>query len=403
MRASRNPSKTTFYLLAICLLAPTWAGCHSSRRGQRETALLRAEILDLEDQYYALKARCEQAESQLGNLPGVILDSSPTDSFGSEIFDGQIDVGTSAPLNPPCENCPPSDVIYEDPVVHEPPLTNRFLRAKPQSNRLARSRWFQNRRPLFGRNFNRFGGSGASNQSESAYQDIEVVIPDAHTTYDSGDMALNSIEVNSPQLDPAVAEVFVNPSVTHGENVDGTPGDEGIVVLVQPRSNQGQVIMAPGELTVSLIDPSVAGAKQRIGLWKFTPDEVKLFESGDESVEQGYLLHLPWDNNAPQSSQLMLFVRYRAPDGRKLETSKSLTIQPPAAGHPADESLISGWTKRDPKWNRGLDDTDTNIADRSIKENGSFENRTLGSGNGRGVPAIPASTTINRPQWRPTR
>jgi len=35
------------------------AGCRVNPRAEREIALLRAEILDLEDQYYSLKSRCE--------------------------------------------------------------------------------------------------------------------------------------------------------------------------------------------------------------------------------------------------------------------------------------------------------------------------------------------------------
>ena len=52
-----------------------------------------------------------------------------------------------------------------------------------------------------------------------------------------------------------VASISINPSATRGEDLDGIPGDEGVVLLVQPRSDSGNVIQTTGDLTVSIIDP----------------------------------------------------------------------------------------------------------------------------------------------------
>ena len=55
-------------LLLLGLFCIAAAGCNADPRCRRETALLRAEIIDLEDQYYALKSRHEAAESELSTF-----------------------------------------------------------------------------------------------------------------------------------------------------------------------------------------------------------------------------------------------------------------------------------------------------------------------------------------------
>ena len=65
-------------LLIVGVLLST--GCRMNPRAEREIALLRAEILDLEDQYYSLKSRCEAN----GFLPG-----SGTQFRGMNVVDGE--------------------------------------------------------------------------------------------------------------------------------------------------------------------------------------------------------------------------------------------------------------------------------------------------------------------------
>ena len=86
MRANQIYQKIASYAFIGLILIPCW-GCSSGRHSQREMALLRAEILDLEDQYYALKARCEGAESQLRAINGTGVGPAQDIIYEDQNFD----------------------------------------------------------------------------------------------------------------------------------------------------------------------------------------------------------------------------------------------------------------------------------------------------------------------------
>ena len=52
-------------IIGLCLVA---VGCNADPRSRRETALLRAEILDLEDKYYLIKSERDAAVAQLNTF-----------------------------------------------------------------------------------------------------------------------------------------------------------------------------------------------------------------------------------------------------------------------------------------------------------------------------------------------
>ena len=441
-------SSPLLVLLVGCILL---SGCRSSMRNNRETALLRAEILDLEDQYYALKARCESAERALNDqgysVPiigsdEVIVDEGFVDDVpyyeGEVIYDDQYD----------------NELIIDDPVINGTPETNEYMHTRgfrklfessPTSTTERRvlfprlASWFgfadrsappsNRRQPLSG--WNRFSSSGYTGdglvQRAPSNRGMDNSIPDlvieepefnqdvvinaplesrSREPFDAtpllGDEdgysqpAIEGPEIKVPftpgSLDSPV-DVVINTRITRGENIDGLPGDEGLVLLLQPKSKSGNVILDHGKLSVSLIDAKAAQGSQRIGLWKFTSNELALFTADDDPSakgEQGYLLHLPWDRTRPQSEQVELFVRYETSTGQTLETRNSITISPPGQNYSADSPLVAGWTKRDSSWQREdsasgqANHTTTPVRDRSA------------------VPAIPASTS-SRPRWRPNR
>jgi hypothetical protein len=215
------------------------------------------------------------------------------------------------------------------------------------------------------------------------------------------------VSVNGPVTGYPVTQIDISSNSTHGEDVDGQPGHEGVVVLIQPKDRNGVLVKETGEVTVSLIDPSADGQGQRIGLWKFTPQELQLFEVKNEHSDQGYLLHLPWDGHVPNSRELLLYVRYWTSDGRRLETSTRLSIVPPANGYSPESPLIEGWTRRDPRWDKGTKSPAIPGQASQLANDPRIPDLKNAMGNpgdsGRGVKAIPASSSIKRPAWRPSR
>ena len=177
-------------------------------------------------------------------------------------------------------------------------------------------------------------------------EDPEAILPIEDPSFDTDDFGV-SFDV-SDEINPTVTEVVIDPLASHAENVDRLPGDDGLVLLVQPRSSNGDVIPAAGEMTVSIIDPKQYGHRQRIGLWKFTPDETSLFIADGRSGDQGIVLRLPWEKSTPKNNRLRAFVRFITEDGRRLETSTDFEINPPTVEYSADAPLVEQWVHGSP-------------------------------------------------------
>ncbi|MBN1912535.1 MAG: hypothetical protein JW818_22635 [Pirellulales bacterium] len=112
-----------------------------------------------------------------------------------------------------------------------------------------------------------------------------------------------------------------------------TPG-EGLTMVVQPRDASGRLIAVEGPVSAVLIDPSVTGPAARVARWDFPAEEVArgLRRSGPSP---GFLLSMPWPEGPPQSTDLHLHIRYTTPDGRRLETDRSIRLRHPEPSDPA--------------------------------------------------------------------
>lgn len=354
-----------FLVVLMCLIM---AGCRSHPRKSRETALLRAEILDLEDKYYLLKSKYEGVINQLDG--GEIINSSYMD--GQMIYeDGVIYEGLEIETAP-AESTQPTPAPGDSSSRLRNPDGNRTIVAEPSSPpKSLRSR----------------------NQSQ-----LELHPPQLDR---SQDINVSFPRIINPNVD--ITAVTIEPHSTHGQDVDGVAGDEGINVFVQLETGDGKIEYQAGELTVSLIDPAEPPARQRIGLWKFVPEETKLFFAQDDQGRRGILLHLPWDQSTPAHEQLTLHVRFVTPDGRVLKTSDQLRIQPPGPDYDPNESRVVQWTRHDPRWipepvghsdEPGQNHRTGQLAN-PVSSGGSDARRT--------VPASPAKSGIQRPSWRPIR
>lgn len=102
------------FFVLLCCLGPLAAGCNSDPRCRRETALLRAEILDLEDKYYLMK---EQRDQALAVAEGEVVTQVVSQESGTDvIYDGFID----------------GAIIYDEPVQEQ----SRIIDQPDQGNDL---------------------------------------------------------------------------------------------------------------------------------------------------------------------------------------------------------------------------------------------------------------------------
>ena len=121
------------------------------------------------------------------------------------------------------------------------------------------------------------------------------------------------------------ASIAINRTLTGGVDSDDHSGDQGLLVVVQPRDARRQAIDAPADISIVAIDPSVQGEAARVARWDFTAAEVaSLFRRNGDSRE----IHLTtvWSADPPKHNKLHLFVRYITADGRKLEADLPIKI-----------------------------------------------------------------------------
>lgn len=124
-----------------------------------------------------------------------------------------------------------------------------------------------------------------------------------------------------------VESLVLNPLLTGGLDTDGHAGDEGVLVVVEPRDARGEPVKAGGEVSLMVVDPEKTGPEARIARWDFDSDEA-LALWRKSLLGNGMHFELAWPGNPPESDRLHLYVRLITPDGRKLITDKEINVDP---------------------------------------------------------------------------
>lgn len=84
-----------------------------------------------------------------------------------------------------------------------------------------------------------------------------------------------------------------------GADYDGKPGDDGITIYLRPLDADGDVVKAPGRITVQLSDPTNAAAPRVIGAYVFDkPNELRKLWFGRFGTNH-YRLQCPFPAGAP--------------------------------------------------------------------------------------------------------
>jgi hypothetical protein len=112
---------------------------------------------------------------------------------------------------------------------------------------------------------------------------------------------------------------------TGGLDDDRQPGDEGLLVVIEPRDINDDVIKAPGSAEVVAMEVSPTGLKSPIGTWVIPQDQVRRgWRSG--LISTGYFLTLAWQT-PPQTENVRLVVRFTTPDGRTFEADRDIRVR----------------------------------------------------------------------------
>jgi hypothetical protein len=320
-------------LLAILsLLTLLSLGCGAtSPRVRREIALLRGEIVDLENQYYTLKS---MYRDETGREPDF-------SSYG--MTEGKSRNWRNGPGA--TRHCLECGQVHDPQMDYDHPL---------RLNGSARSENFE---PVPA------DGSRLLQPGESEFEQLddpvieigpeEVPLPSdgqsrgfrqpaeqvSSGERNNGKQALGNR--SAVAKGDGLADFEIDTSATNGFDQDGIPGDDGVTVrLLTDFGNQADRRI--GELTFSVIDPDQPQATQRLGLWKYSPEEASqlLRSAGGKSTLEA---RLPWQKGSAQHENLLLFVRVRASDGRILERSASIQVRTEQSAA-SDSGVESGQT-----------------------------------------------------------
>jgi hypothetical protein len=121
------------------------------------------------------------------------------------------------------------------------------------------------------------------------------------------------------------ARIVLNRDLTGGINNGDGSGDQGMLIVVEPRDANGRTIEAPAEVSVVVMDPALDGDASRVARWDFTAAETSELFRRTGSSEALYLA-TNWPDGPPQHHKLHLFVRYVTADGRRLEAEQPIEV-----------------------------------------------------------------------------
>ena len=351
------------YLPAILLIGATLipVGCNSDLRCRRETALLRAEYLDLEDKYYALLAEGPDSTVIVDSGQNGVSNYAPATIQESGIIANQIVAQPVYNSNPeityydqgPTYQGVPGQIFSGGTVIgsgisggtvfNQPTLATPVLQGSRES--------FDVPTPVESNN----GGSSSPSletfDDESNAETERLPEPSDSDSSQGGEGETSILEMDTDRLKfdfasessagdsstDQVSSIRINTSVSRGQTIDQVPGDDKLKLLLQPIDAMGEVMEQAGNLSISVIDEEADQGEQQIGYWEFVQSEAELFFARDEFDNRGILLELPWEDRIPTHSNLSVYVRFETLDGRVLDTTEYVTIDPPNLSNPQSD------------------------------------------------------------------
>ena len=114
---------------------------------------------------------------------------------------------------------------------------------------------------------------------------------------------------------------------TGGYDNDKYPGDESLMVSLEPKDSDGHVIKATGTLTITALEILPGGIKKVLSCWQVSPDELRrTWKSG--LISTGYQIVVPW-KDPPATEKVRVVAQFVTPDGRGFEADKDVKVRLP--------------------------------------------------------------------------
>lgn len=298
--------------LAVCIvaglaLALGAVGCRSNAVDQAYVQTLHSEIRMLEDEIYAIESEYEKTLALLEACEGRLAADERTDTTIRRSGD-----------NP----------LRSVPSILEPKRSDR----QPVSEELLPPALHGKEEEL---------PTGSSLTTPPLLEGPMIDLGEPGESF--GDIEQQGYEepIDLP-ASARVTHIVLNPRLTGGLDFNGSPGDDGIYVVVEPRNQDDDFVPLPGEMSLVLLDPHEEGETARVARWNLPRDEVRRRLKTDEPTAPGIHLKLPWNALPPSHEDLLLFVRYKTADGRQVEAQAAMTLAVSAKSS-------TRWTPRSPE------------------------------------------------------
>jgi hypothetical protein len=289
-------------LLAITVVLSS--GCHLGPRWNRQLELLNAEKRSLEDELYALQYDLEDAANDVKEL------KRENDRLRQRL-------GLS-PAESPIPDRPPPPRGSGGPALTPPVIEERTL----QEPRIE----IPEDRP--------------ASEGGKPKTTVAPLPSPASTSLPTSESprTLPSLSGLLEPSDPRVTHIYLNPLLTGGSDFNREPGDDGLVVVIEPRNRSDEFVPIAGPISVVLLDPARDKEQARFARWEI--DAPNAQRSLEQSTKiKGIHLRLPWPESLPTSSRMHLYVRYVTVDGRKLEADREIFLALPG-------QMTQRWTPR---------------------------------------------------------
>ncbi|MBR6435723.1 MAG: hypothetical protein IKS45_04390, partial [Thermoguttaceae bacterium] len=131
-----------------------------------------------------------------------------------------------------------------------------------------------------------------------------------------------------------LAEISIDPQQIGPLGINLETQEEGLRLVLNCRTKQGEFVVAVGQVTIVALDPSLQGEQARVARWDISPSQVER-QIKQAPQPDGILFELAWPRNKPKGKVIDVFVRIEDGQGSRLQTRQQVQM---------DGMLYALWT-----------------------------------------------------------
>ena len=172
--------------------------------------------------------------------------------------------------------------------------------------------------------------------------EAEPINPPRITPEEQGAATRNSDPIRNVSAGPSsrwASQIVLNSRLTGGYDFDGKPGDEGLLVVIEPRDLSGKYVPLPASVMVEAFDQ-----QERIARWDFDVAETTS-KLRTTLMGRGIHLELPWPVEPPRNRKVQVVARYFDIASRRELTAKrfvKVDLLPQNEASAADSAIQHG-------------------------------------------------------------